>query len=192
MSITGQHSMRLPRHGGKVETYLARFEKLKFRDFSGEVVQAIVHVISREEIESGNVLSLSNSFHPKRPRKDLRNNAGRCIFSVQGYGEQADELYAIPQVREYFQFATKTWPHWLFSSCVFFPSAVVVALCCLKNLQVSQAADHVVVSFDISEMEAFFDKCLDATAILDARAGITREETIQRLSHFRKCVGIQD
>jgi len=41
-------------------------------------------------------------------------------------------------------------------------------------------------------MGAFFDECLHASAILDARAGIPRDETIQRLRHFRQCVGLSN
>lgn len=184
-------TLTLPRHAGKVEPYLARLGALKFRSSSGEVVQAIVNAIGRDEIESCNVRNLTGAFLLQRGPRQLRNTAGRCIFAAMGYGAEEEELYLIPEVRNYFQGVTELWPHWLFSSCFYFPSAVVIALCCIKGLWAYREGDRVLVSYETDAMEAFFQTCLETTAVLDSVAGVPREESIQRLGHFRQCVGIQ-
>ena len=185
-------TLTLPRHAGKVESYLAHLEALKFRNFSGEVVQAILHAIGRDEIESCNVRNLTGAFLLQRGPKQLRNTAGRCIFAVMGYGAEEEELYLIEEVREYFQGVTHLWAHWLFSSCFFFPSAVVIALCCIKDLRVYREGDRVLVTYDTEAMERFFQSCLETTAVLDSLAGVSRQESVRRLGHFRQCVGLSN
>ena len=185
-------TLTLPRHAGKVEAYLANFEGLKFRSFSGEVVQAILHAIGRDEIESCNVRNLTGAFLLQRGPKQLRNSAGRCIFAVMGYGAEEEELYLIPEVREYFKGVTDLWAHWLFSSCVYFPSAIVIALCTIDNLQVFRSGNLVQITYDTEAMETFFQTCLETTAVLDSMAGISRQESVQRLVHFRQSVGLSN
>ncbi len=187
-----EKTLALPRHAAKGETYLAHPEKLRFRNSSGQVVCAIIHPVGREEIEFGSIRNLASSFLLDRTREQLRNRAGRCVFAAMGYAGDDEELYMIPEVRRYFQGFTDLWPHWLFSSCFFFPSAVVIALCCIKNLRAYRTGDRVLVTYDTTAMEAFFDGCLELTSVLDAKAGIPRQESVRRLQHFRQCVGISD
>ena len=185
-------TLTLPRHAGKVEAYLANFEGLKFRSFSGEVVQAILHAIGRDEIESCKVRNLTGAFLLLRGPTQLRNSAGRCIFAVMGYGAEEEELYLIPEAREYFKGVTDLWAHWLFSSCVYFPSAIVIALCTIDNLQVFRSGNLVQITYDTEAMETFFQTCLETTAVLDSMAGISRQESLQRLVHFRQSVGLSN
>ena len=183
-------TLGLPCHVGKVETYLPHLGTLKFRSDSGRIVQAVLHAIARDEIKSGNVRNLLSSFALQRGPKQLRNSANRCIFSVKGYGAEEEEIYLIPEVRRFFKGVTDLWPHWLFSSCVFFPSAIVIALCTIENLQVFRSGNLVQVTYDAGAMEAFFQSCLETTAVLDSFAGISREQTVRRLGHFRQSVGL--
>lgn len=183
-------SLTLPLHAGKVEKYLTKPETLKFRNFQGEIVPAFVHVISRSEIELGNVQKLIGFYSVQQGQDYLRSHAGRCIFAPMGFAAEDEGLYVIPAVRTYIQHVTALWPHWLFSSCILYPSAVVIALCCIETLQVCRKQDRVTVTYDADEMESFFDRCLETTAILDSAAGISREESIRHLGHFRQCVGL--
>ena len=185
-------TLTLPRHAGKIEFYLKLAQGLQHRDCSGEMVTGIVHAIAREEIEAGNVRNLIGSFVLQRGPKQLRNTAGRCIFAVMGYGAEEEEIYLIPEVRRYFQGVTDLWPHWLFSSCFYFPSAVVIALCCIKDLRAYREENRVLVTYDTEAMETFFQSCLQTTAALDAVAGISRQESVRRLGHFRQCVGLSN
>jgi len=175
---------------GKIEFYLKIAQTLQFRDSVGAMVPGIVHAIAREEIESCNVRNLIGSFVLQRGRKQLRNCAGRCIFFVMGYGAEEVEIYLIPEVRSYFQGITALWPHWLFSSCCYFPSAVVIALCCIKDLRAYREEDRVLVTYNKEAMEAFFQSCLETTAVLDAVARVPRQESVRRLGHFRQSVGL--
>ena len=109
-----------------------------------------------------------------------------------GYGAEDEEIYLIPEVRRYFQGVTDLWPHWLFSSCFYFPSAVVIALCCIKDLRAYREENRVLVTYDTEAMETFFQSCLQTTAALDAVAGISRQESVRRLGHFRQCVGLSN
>jgi hypothetical protein len=183
-------SVTLPRHAGKVEVYLTKPETLRYRNFRGEVVPAVVHAIARSEIELGNIQNLIGSYDLQQGPEHLRSHAGRCIFSPMGFRSEEDELYLIPAVRNYFQHVTALWPHWLFSSCFFFPSAVVIALCCIETLQVCRKQHGVTVTYDADAMESFFEGCLKTTAILDFVAGISREESVRQLGIFRRCVGL--
>ncbi len=183
-------ALTLPLHAGKVEKYLVKPETLKFRNFHGEIVPAFVHAISRSEIELGNVQKLISFYAPQQGSEYLRNYAGRCIFAPMGFAAEDEEIYVIPSVRTYFQHVTALWPHWLFSSCFFYPSAVVIALCCIETLQVCRKQERVTVTYDADEMDSFFDRCLETTAILDSVAGISREESTRHLGVFRHCVGL--
>jgi hypothetical protein len=190
MSSTSLHSLTLPRHTGKLETYLVRPESLRFRNASGKVVPAILHAIERQDIDAGSILPVVNFFPVDIPRHELRESSGRFIFAPMGYADDQEELYLTASVREYFQAITDLWPHWLFSSCFFFPSAVVIALCCVDNLTVCRSEDRVEVTYDLDAMEDFFNRCLETTATLDAWAGISRHESVRRLEHFRRTLGL--
>lgn len=190
MSEKDLHSLKLPRNAGKLEPYLMRPELLQYRNTSGKIVPAILHAISRQDIEAGRVHRLANIFPLEIARDELRENVGRFIFAPMDYGSDEGELYLNPSVRDFIQGVTALRPHWLFSSCFFFPSAVVIALCCMKNLTVCQSGDRVEVTYDLGEMEEFFCSCLETTATLDVRAGISRQESVQRLGLVRRTLGL--
>jgi len=154
------------------------------------VVPAIIHPVCREEFEVGKIPNLVSPFLLDRTDKQFQNRAGRYVFAPMGYAGDEEELYLIPEVRKYFREVTGLWPHWLFSSCLFFPSAAVIALCSIETLRVHRTGDRVQITYDTGEMEAFFEACLELTAVLDACAGIPSQETVPRLQHFRQCVGI--
>jgi hypothetical protein len=150
----------------------------------------IIHAVSREQIESGNIESLISGYRADADPTALRQSFGRCIFTSIGYESDDEELFLIPEVRRYFHRVNETCPHWLFSSALSFPNALFIAFCSFNELVVVRRGTCVQVTFETLYMEMFFNGCLPTTERLNQRAGISREESVARLRAFRALAGL--
>ena len=95
----------------------------------------IVYVTTREEIEKQDISRMLSNFGPQQSKQKLRQLHGRIIFTVDGY-DTAGDIFDIPEVRKYYSLVHRTWPSWLFSSCLASPSLRVIALAVIPNMSI--------------------------------------------------------
>jgi hypothetical protein len=150
----------------------------------------IIHAVSRDMIQSGNITSVTEGYGANAAPTDLRKNFGRCIFTAIGYGNEDEELFLIPEVRRYFHCVNEACPHWLFSSALSFPNVLFIAFCSFNELVVARTETCVRVTYETLYMEMFFNGCLPTIARLNQRAGISRRQSIARLRAFRALAGL--
>jgi len=179
-----KRTIRLPRHLGKVERLVDRLDLLR------SCPPLIIHALSREQIESGNIKSIVDGYGPDADPEALRKSFGRCIFTALGYEAEEEELYLMPEVRRYFHRVNETCPHWLFTSALSFPNVLLMAFCSFRELAVVRTAACVQVTYETTWMEMFFNACLPTTERLNRRAGISRKECVARLLAFRALAGL--
>lgn len=78
----------------------------------------VVLQIMRFEIENG---EFSDALERLMVIADTRENAllyrESVVFSVDGYDDDARELYEIPEVRSFFSKIIDQWPHWFWFLC---------------------------------------------------------------------------
>lgn len=79
-----------------------------------------IYTISREEITCLDYTRFDRTIGPWADLKgrELRDRYGSLVLVIDGYNEVDDELYAIPEVREYVRGLHKRWPWLLFFSNV--------------------------------------------------------------------------
>lgn len=74
----------------------------------------VVLMISRREIETGNIASAIERLHVLTDsRENVMRYRGSLAFMVDGYNEDPRELAQIPEVCAYFRALNQAWPHWL-------------------------------------------------------------------------------
>lgn len=114
------------------------------------------YTISREEVEAKNVEPFFDHFGPlvKGDCEAILLHCNALVLSIDGYNVDSRELYAIPEVRDYFSALTKRWPYWLFFLNVECESFVIPLLCLLPSLECSKfdGSFNVSARFEPEEM----------------------------------------
>lgn len=118
--------------------------------------QIIIHTFTREEIETldfGRFDALFNHW-PQLWGMELKEKFDSLVFLADGYNDHADEIYAIPEVRRYYQELHKRWPWWAFFLSNENASMAVCYLClvdCVESFK-RQGAPSCAASFDPSPL----------------------------------------
>jgi hypothetical protein len=72
-------------------------------------------IIERKQILLGNQLEVAAKFSPEAMTvADLRNHYDSLIFSVRGFETDVQPIFAITEVRDFFQKLNKEWPYFLY------------------------------------------------------------------------------
>lgn len=152
----------------------------------------IVYVISREEIERSDHTRFFANFGPGTDKRRLREIEGGISFTICGYEGRPEELFEVPEVRQYFLQAHQYWPCWLFAADVRTSCFHMVVLSILQNLHIIREADSGLcrVQAPHHEIEAFFAQSLAPAALLDKRAGIGKRRGASRIQAMANYLGI--
>lgn len=178
----------LPRHLGKTEYLINRLHEFQIKEH-GVPVHLMVHALGKDEIEAQSVERVSLEFLGKRPVQ-LRRSAGKCIFSVLGYEHDEEELFLIPEVRAYFQLASRNEPHWLFSSRLSLPAATMIVLCCLDSFTCIRSASTVCVTYHTQPVREVLDSWTPLYRKLQYLARTPKLPMRRELRAFRRRLGI--
>lgn len=74
----------------------------------------MILTISRGDVEAGNIAGvLAHLFQLTDSRDNVLRHQGAVTLQVDGYEEEAAELFEIPRLRSFLQVVTAEWPHWL-------------------------------------------------------------------------------
>ena len=182
----------------KTEVELRRLEKVNAgnRDRTPALGTAkdpgIMYMITREEIEASDYTRFLADFGPAVGKERLCQIAGRVSFTVQGYEDREEEIFEIPEIREYFQLAHKRWPCWLFAADVRTACLHAITLCVLQKIDIIRAPGTGInqVQSSLEDLKAFFEESLRVTAIMDSRAGISRKLGAKRIEALAEYLGI--
>ena len=171
----------LPRNCGKAETLANEIIQRHGMKTLPPMKPGEIFAISRHDVEKGNHRALSSRNVLGKTPEEIKRCEGRLFFTLLDY-EMDDELYLIEEVRDFYLKATKSDPHWLFSSHLSFPTLAVIALCCLPNLTVLRRKECVEASFETGEMWNFVHACMGALNKLMSKTGATqhREERLEQ------------
>jgi len=143
----------------------------------------IFFVISREEIENGDISRIIGDHGPQVTKKKLRQLQNRVHFTVDGYDDDPRELFEIPEVREYYLLAHRIWGGWSYFADIRSDCLKMVACCLLNNLTaIKRDGDQCLnVRVRQDELLAWFVECLQTAAIIHARVGLTPKAGVNQL-----------
>lgn len=84
-------------------------------DLRPGVTEPVVLVISRRQVEAGDIASVLTSLKPfLATREDAWLYRGQMSLVVDGFNEDSRELVDIPEVRDFLRALDRDWPYWAY------------------------------------------------------------------------------
>jgi len=144
----------------------------------------LIHTFSKREIERQDFRRFDQLFShwPQLWGMELRNKFDSLVFLNDGYNYHPEEIYCIPEVRNYYQELHKRWPWWAFFLANVEANFSVAYLCLLKSVQSvkrSGEADCAAV-FDPSEVLKILMHDFSRMNYLWDIAGMSEEDNEKR------------
>lgn len=118
----------------------------RFFDLRPAVVDPLVFVITREQIEDVDIessLGFLRSLVPTEHPEHAWAYKGRLSLVISGYDIDPRELFEIPEVCNYLRLLDAEWPFWLFFLNQADESIKVLAMCLASTLEVTPGAAHI-------------------------------------------------
>lgn len=96
-----------------------------------------IHTITKQEIETLDFTRFETLFGhwPQLWSNELREKFDSLILQVDGYNDDSNEIYCIPEIRAYFQELHRRWPWWAFFLSNEMASMAICYLCLLPSVE---------------------------------------------------------
>lgn len=182
---------------GKAETEIQRITELATLPnaaalpvFRGR--RGILHITTRHEVESMDFSRLVASLGPGAELERIRHLLGRTSYTISGYGDDARELYEIPEVRRFYSTSFDLCPALIVAADLRNECLRAVIFCVLENLNVIHRldTDRVGVQAESHVLEAFFLALLRSQAAFHKRLGWSRPHGGEELKSLEDYLGI--
>jgi hypothetical protein len=110
------------------------------------IKEAILYQFSRSLIEVGDATDFLKRFGRCRLSlgRELKALMNRLALFIEGYDNDPREIYAIPEVRRFYQQLWQRWPYWLYFCNLDTKNLMMMVMCCLGSLDALkvQGRDH--------------------------------------------------
>jgi len=151
----------------------------------------IVYVTTRQEVENLDLSRFMGNFGHHLSERKIGQAHGRIIYTIHGYDETDEAIYAIPEVRLFYSMAHESWPCWLYTACLASASLHVIALSVVSNMWSRRSGNECRNRIPEHDLRLFFDKSLPAARLLFYRAGISRKYAAEYIKIAAKYLGIR-
>lgn len=157
----------------------------------------ILYQFSRQKVERGDFRGFLELYgRDKLPSGGrLRRMAGCFLFAVEGYDHDSREIYAIPEVRAFYQALWKAWPYWLFFCCLIENDVLKpMTLCCLDGLEAVQVdgQPRSAATLDMSALKEFVREGFCRLDEIAARAEMFPDRVEARKNEVLRFYGLED
>ena len=149
-------------------------------EFDGKSMSApapIVVVFSKEQIRQRKLGHFLKTFgRDALPEGDeLAGLMNRFQFIVDGYNDDPQELYSIPEVREFYQHFHKVWPYWFYFCELGSNTLTMMVLCLLPNISAIKrlGEPNSEVDYDQVDLLNFVEKNFISLNEMMERAGMS-------------------
>lgn len=161
------------------------------KQFQGK--RGILHLVTRQEIETGDVTRIATGFGPRIPGDRLEYLEGRTSLVISGYDQDERELYEIPEVRGYLIDAFRRCPALIHSADLRNDCFRIAIFCVLPNLiVVRRQGDLPEIHIHEEELSRFFMGCLRGQCVLHKRLGWSRTKGVKQLRTLADYLGIYE
>ena len=101
---------------------------------------------------------------------------------IEGYDDDPREVYAIPEVRKFYQRLWQRWPYWLYFCNLDTENLMMMVMCCLDSLDALkvQGRDQVQVSLEPLEILQFISGGFVPMNKMCERAGMSERQIFDR------------
>jgi len=180
------NSRQMPIGSGKAEIALPKTEQLIA---DGAPVSGML-VLRGQDLAGSMRSEIMSQLGPYAPPENLQEMAGATIITLAEFDDHEEEIYEIPEVRDFFQRQNKIWSPWLFAGTIFTADLFAIVLASLPTITCCRRDGHLRVEWQEEEMQAFLHQALPAAAKLHRRAGIGKENGCALLSASAAYLGL--
>jgi hypothetical protein len=104
------------------------------------------------------------------------------VMFIEGYDDDPREIYAIPEVRKFYQQLWQRWPYWLYFCNLDAENLMMMVMCCLDSLEALkvQGRDQVQVCVEPLEVLQFISGGFVPVNEMCERAGMSERQIFDR------------
>ena len=145
---------------------------------------AIVIMFSKEQVRQRKLAHFLKTFGPAALPEGpaLARMMGCFVFLVDGWNDDPNELYAIPDIRKFYQHFHEVWPYWFFFCDLHSETLRMMTFCLLPNLTGYKRAGEqfAKVEYDPMDLIPFIQKNFSPLNIMMERAGMSERDIYDR------------
>lgn len=146
--------------------------------------QIIIYRFIHQEVLTADCRHFLNRFGPRRlPRGlPLAAQMNTMTFLLAGFDEDPRELHSIPEVRRFYRTFFEAWPYWFYYCNIDSDTFLIMALCCLPSLRITQVDQKsmVAVEYNHQELLDFLRRGFGPMNALCDRAGMSERQIVER------------
>ena len=115
----------------------------------------ILYQFSRDRVEAGDAKDFMSRFGDSSlpTGKKLEGMMNSVALMIDGYNHDPREIYAIPEVRTFYQQLWEVWPYWLYFCNLETENLMMMVMCCLESLDALKVKGQSQVKVSISPLE---------------------------------------
>ena len=115
----------------------------------------ICYQFSRDLVEVGDAKNFHARFGKQRlpVGKQLGAMMNSLALMIEGYDDDPREIYAIPEVRTFYQQLWERWPYWLYFCNLDTENLMMMVMCCLDSLDALKVKGQEQVKVTISPLD---------------------------------------
>ncbi|MEI6819330.1 MAG: hypothetical protein WCL19_06980 [Verrucomicrobiota bacterium] len=145
---------------------------------------AIVVMFSKEQVRQRKLNHFLKTFGADALPEgaDLAAMIGSFQFLVDGWNDDPNELYAIPEIRKFYQHFHNVWPYWFYFCDLHTETLQMMTLCLLPNLQGFKRLGEpkAAVEYDPLDLITFISKNFIPLNTMMERAGMSEMDIYNR------------
>ena len=138
---------------------------------------AMVVIFSREQVRQLKLAHFLKQLGPPALPSGpaLAAMMGRFHFLVDGWNDDPQELYSIPEVRRFYQHFHKVWPYWFFFCDLDTETLTMMTLCLMPNLSSFKrlGQPQAKVEYDPLDLVGFINRNFGPLNMMMERAGMS-------------------
>ena len=146
--------------------------------------EAVVVIFSKEQVRQRKLAHFLKQFGsaalPDGP--ELAAMMGKFQFLVDGWNDDPQELYAIPEIRKFYQQFYSAWPNWFFFCDLHTETLQMMTFCLLPNIKGFKrlGAPKAAVEYDPMDLIGFIQKNFAPLNGMMERAGMSEMDIYNR------------
>ena len=145
---------------------------------------AVVVIFSQPQVRHCKTAHFLKTFGPASlPHgPELAAMMGKFQFLVEGWDDDPQELYAIPEVRKFYQHFHCVWPYWFYFCDLTAETLTMMTLCLLPNLSGYKRLGEpkAAVEYDPADLLRFIMKNWVPLNMMMERAGMSEMDIYNR------------
>ena len=145
---------------------------------------ALVIVFTREQVRHRKLAHFLKTFGPSALPEGpaLAAMMGSFQFLVDGWNDDPNELYAIPEIRKFYQHFHEAWPYWFFFCDLHTETLQMMTLCLLPNLKGFKRVGEpkAAVEYDPMDLLNFITRNFGPLNAMMERAGMSEMDIYNR------------